>query len=40
MEISFLSKWPYEIYTRNDFQIHMRIKRNIHPICAYSFRFE
>ena len=29
----------YEIDTRNEFQTHMRIKRNIQRVCAYSFRF-
>ena len=38
-EISFLSKWPQWNSTHNEFQTHMRIKRNIQRVCAYSFRF-
>ena len=38
-EIHFCQNDRYEIDTRNEFQTHMRIKRNIQRVCAYSFRF-
>ena len=28
----------YEIHTRTEFQMHMRIKRNIQWVCTFSFR--
>ena len=38
-KISFLPKWPQWNNTYNVFQKYMHIKRNIQPVCAYSFRF-
>ena len=39
MKFHFCENDRYEFYTRDEFQTHMRIKRNIQRDCAYSFRF-
>ena len=39
MKFHFCQNDRYEIHTRIEFQTHMRIKRNIQRVCAYSFRF-
>ena len=39
MKIHFCQNDRYEIHTGIEFQTHMRIKRNIQRVCAYSFRF-
>ena len=39
MKFYFCQNHRYEIYIRDDFQTHMRIKSNILGVCAYSFRF-
>ena len=39
MKFHFCQNDRHEIHTRIKFQTHMRIKRNIQRVCAYSFRF-
>ena len=39
MKFHFCQNDRYEIHTGIEFQTHMRIKRNIQRVCAYSFRF-
>ena len=39
MKFHFCQNDRYEIHTCDEFQTHIRIKRNIQRVCAYSFRF-
>ena len=39
MKFHFCQNDRYEIHTGIEFQTHMRIKRNIQRVCAYSIRF-
>ena len=40
MKFHFCQNDRYEIHTRIELRMHMRIKRNMQRVCDYLFRFE